>query len=58
MTMQMYEQAAFCYEEAVLMRPQSAPLHVKLGEALYTAGGAERVQVGGDEHTHTHTIWV
>eukprot|EP00244_Chara_vulgaris_P004943 TRINITY_DN19995_c0_g1_i1.p1 TRINITY_DN19995_c0_g1~~TRINITY_DN19995_c0_g1_i1.p1 ORF type:complete len:309 (+),score=50.69 TRINITY_DN19995_c0_g1_i1:559-1485(+) len=40
-SLQMYKQAAFCYEELVLSDPQNPLFHLGYADLLYTIGGVE-----------------
>ncbi len=40
----MHRQAAFCAEELILANPQSPGHHLRLGELLYTLGGADNLR--------------
>ncbi|ONK80223.1 uncharacterized protein A4U43_C01F15280 [Asparagus officinalis] len=43
-SLQMYKQAAFCYEELILCQPLVPPYHLAYAEVLYTMGGLENLQ--------------
>lgn len=43
-SLQMYKQAAFCYEELILCQPLVPPYHLAYAEVLYTLGGLENLQ--------------
>ena len=39
----LYKQALFCFEELILQSPLTPIYHVKLGEVLFTLGGADNI---------------
>ncbi|XP_058106204.1 uncharacterized protein LOC131249429 [Magnolia sinica] len=43
-SLQMYKQAAFCYEELLLCQPTVPLYHLAYAEVLYTLGGLENLQ--------------
>ncbi|XP_020080578.1 ER membrane protein complex subunit 2-like [Ananas comosus] len=43
-SLQMYKQAAFCYEELILAQPTVPLYHLAYAEVLYTMGGLENLQ--------------
>ncbi|XP_010941160.1 uncharacterized protein [Elaeis guineensis] len=43
-SLQMYKQAAFCYEELILSQPTVPLYHLAYAEVLYTMGGLENLQ--------------
>ncbi|WVZ61256.1 hypothetical protein U9M48_011160 [Paspalum notatum var. saurae] len=43
-SLQMYKQAAFCYEELILAQPTIPLYHIAYAEVLYTMGGLENLQ--------------
>ncbi|KAJ3693995.1 hypothetical protein LUZ60_009475 [Juncus effusus] len=43
-SLQMYKQAAFCYEELILAQPMVPLYHLSYAEVLYTIGGLENIQ--------------
>jgi len=43
-SLQMYKQAAFCYEELILAQPTIPLYHLAYAEVLYTLGGLENLQ--------------
>ncbi|KAJ0964328.1 hypothetical protein J5N97_029450 [Dioscorea zingiberensis] len=43
-SLQMYKQAAFCYEELILCQPTDPLYHLAYAEVLYTMGGLENLQ--------------
>ncbi|KAI8555936.1 hypothetical protein RHMOL_Rhmol05G0214500 [Rhododendron molle] len=43
-SLQMYKQAAFCYEELILSQPTNPLYHLAYADVLYTLGGLENVQ--------------
>ncbi|XP_077237417.1 uncharacterized protein LOC143879117 [Tasmannia lanceolata] len=43
-SLQMYKQAAFCYEELILCQPTVPLYHLAYAEVLYTIGGLENLQ--------------
>ncbi|KAI9146227.1 hypothetical protein BKA69DRAFT_1043637 [Paraphysoderma sedebokerense] len=45
LSLNMYQQAAFSVEEAILLLPFNHLLHVKYGEILYTMGGADNIRI-------------
>ncbi|EFJ32913.1 hypothetical protein SELMODRAFT_167610 [Selaginella moellendorffii] len=44
LALQMYKQAAFCYEELILVQPANALFHLGYAEILYTIGGLENLK--------------
>ena len=40
MQVQMYPQAAHCYEELLMHMPHSIPLYVQYADIMYTMGGS------------------
>ncbi|CAI8599740.1 unnamed protein product [Vicia faba] len=44
LSLQMYKQAAFCYEEVILAQPTVPLYHLAYADVLYTLGGLENVQ--------------
>ncbi|KAL7239281.1 hypothetical protein ACSBR2_005229 [Camellia fascicularis] len=43
-SLQMYKQAAFCYEELILSQPTNPVYHLAYADVLYTLGGLENLQ--------------
>lgn len=43
-SLQMYKQAAFCYEELILSQPTNPLYHLVYADVLYTLGGLENLQ--------------
>jgi len=43
-SLQMYKQAAFCYEELILSQPTNPLYHLAYADVLYTLGGLENLQ--------------
>ncbi|PSS24866.1 ER membrane protein complex subunit 2-A like [Actinidia chinensis var. chinensis] len=43
-SLQMYKQAAFCYEELILSQPTNPLCHLAYADVLYTVGGLENLQ--------------
>ncbi|XP_030520768.1 ER membrane protein complex subunit 2 [Rhodamnia argentea] len=43
-SLQMYKQAAFCYEELILSQPTNPLYHIAYADVLYTNGGIENLQ--------------
>ncbi|XP_073123540.1 uncharacterized protein [Henckelia pumila] len=43
-SLQMYKQAAFCYEEVILAQPTVPLYHLAYADVLYTIGGLENLQ--------------
>ncbi|XP_050225608.1 uncharacterized protein LOC126675075 [Mercurialis annua] len=43
-SLQMYKQAAFCYEELILSQPTVPLFHLAYADVLYTLGGLENLQ--------------
>lgn len=35
-----YRQAAFCYEELIMLNPNNSNYHIRYADILYTLGGA------------------
>ncbi|CAD5195671.1 unnamed protein product [Musa acuminata subsp. malaccensis] len=62
MSLQMYKQAAFCYEELILSQPTVPPYHLAYAEAsglllvLYTIGGLENLQTAKKYYASTITL--
>ncbi|KAI4301902.1 hypothetical protein L6164_035138 [Bauhinia variegata] len=52
-TLQMYKQAAFCYEELILSQPTVPLYHLAYADALYTLGGLENLQTAKKYYTST-----
>ncbi|KAI9076587.1 hypothetical protein K1719_024922 [Acacia pycnantha] len=43
-SLQMYKQAAFCYEELIISQPTGPLFHLAYADVLYTLGGLENLQ--------------
>jgi tetratricopeptide (TPR) repeat protein len=43
--MQLYENAAYCYEELILASPNNYHIYVRYAELLYTMGGADNLEL-------------
>ncbi|KAJ8509948.1 hypothetical protein OPV22_000382 [Ensete ventricosum] len=56
MSLQMYKQAAFCYEELILSQPTVPPYHLAYAEVLYTIGGLENLQTAKKYYASTITL--
>lgn len=52
-SLQMYKQAAFCYEELILCQPLVPPYHLAYAEVLYTMGGLENLQTAKKYYAST-----
>ncbi|KAJ8497376.1 hypothetical protein OPV22_007928 [Ensete ventricosum] len=52
-SLQMYKQAAFCYEELILSQPTVPPNHLAYAEVLYTLGGLENLQTAKNYYAST-----
>ncbi|CAL9145887.1 uncharacterized protein LOC135628169 [Musa acuminata AAA Group] len=52
-SLQMYKQAAFCYEELILSQPTVPPYHLAYAEVLYTIGGLENLQTAKKYYAST-----
>ncbi|CAL9071222.1 unnamed protein product [Musa textilis] len=52
-SLQMYKQAAFCYEELILSQPAVPPYHLAYAEVLYTIGGLENLQTAKKYYAST-----
>uniref|UniRef100_A0A2P2JYJ9 ER membrane protein complex subunit 2 n=1 Tax=Rhizophora mucronata TaxID=61149 RepID=A0A2P2JYJ9_RHIMU len=50
---QMYKQAAFCYEELVLFQPTVPLYHLAYADVLYTIGGLENLQTAKRYYSST-----
>ncbi|KAF9618548.1 hypothetical protein IFM89_002243 [Coptis chinensis] len=44
-SLQLYKQAAFCYEELILCQPTVPLYHLAYADVLYTLGGSENLQI-------------
>ncbi|WOL05436.1 ER membrane protein complex subunit 2-A-like [Canna indica] len=55
-SLQMYKQAAFCYEELILSQPTVSPYHLAYAEVLYTMGGLENLQTAKRYYASTITL--
>ncbi|XP_052145511.1 uncharacterized protein LOC127764643 [Oryza glaberrima] len=51
--LQMYKQAAFCYEELILAQPTVPLYHLAYAEVLYTMGGLENLQTARKYYAST-----
>ncbi|XP_077215006.1 uncharacterized protein LOC143849728 [Tasmannia lanceolata] len=52
-SLQMYKQAAFCYEELILCQPTVPLYHLAYAEVLYTMGGLENLQTAKKYYAST-----
>lgn len=52
----MYRQAAFCYEELMMLSPVSAPIHVRYADVLYTLGGAQNLRTARTYYSRAVTL--
>ncbi|PWZ23189.1 ER membrane protein complex subunit 2-A [Zea mays] len=52
-SLQMYKQAAFCYEELILAQPTIPLYHIAYAEVLYTMGGLENLQTAKKYYAST-----
>ncbi|KAE8010055.1 hypothetical protein FH972_006453 [Carpinus fangiana] len=52
-SLQMYKQAAFCYEELILSQPMVPHYHLAYADVLYTLGGLENVQTAKKYYAST-----
>uniref|UniRef100_K4ABA2 ER membrane protein complex subunit 2 n=1 Tax=Setaria italica TaxID=4555 RepID=K4ABA2_SETIT len=52
-SLQMYKQAAFCYEELILAHPTIPLYHIAYAEVLYTMGGLENLQTAKKYYAST-----
>ncbi|TVU33566.1 hypothetical protein EJB05_25391 [Eragrostis curvula] len=52
-SLQMYKQAAFCYEELILAQPTIPLYHLAYAEVLYTMGGLENLQTAKKYYAST-----
>lgn len=52
-SLQMYKQAAFCYEEVILAQPTVPLYHLAYADVLYTLGGLENVQTAKKYYAST-----
>ncbi|KAJ8760680.1 hypothetical protein K2173_017676 [Erythroxylum novogranatense] len=52
-SLQMYKQAAFCYEELVLSQPTVPLYHLAYADVLYTLGGLENLQTARKYYSST-----
>ncbi|KAI4369433.1 hypothetical protein MLD38_017872 [Melastoma candidum] len=55
-TLQMYKQAAFCYEELLLSQPTNALYHLAYADVLYTIGGLENLQSARKYYSSTISL--
>ncbi|KAB5556351.1 hypothetical protein DKX38_007260 [Salix brachista] len=52
-SLQMYKQAAFCYEELILSQPTVPLFHLAYADVLYTLGGLEKLQTARKYYSST-----
>ncbi|KAK7397291.1 hypothetical protein VNO78_18459 [Psophocarpus tetragonolobus] len=52
-SLQMYKQAAFCYEELILSQPTVPLYHLAYADVLYTLGGLENLQIAKKYYAST-----
>ncbi|XP_057976526.1 uncharacterized protein LOC131163791 isoform X2 [Malania oleifera] len=52
-SLQMYKQAAFCYEELILSQPTIPLYHLAYADVLYTIGGLENLQTAKKYYAST-----
>ncbi|KAI3984700.1 hypothetical protein MKX01_039317 [Papaver californicum] len=52
-SLQMYKQAAFCYEELILCQPTVPLYHLAYADVLYTVGGLESLQTAKKYYAST-----
>ncbi|OVA05408.1 Tetratricopeptide repeat-containing domain [Macleaya cordata] len=52
-SLQMYKQAAFCYEELILCQPTVPLYHLAYADVLYTLGGLENLQAAKKYYAST-----
>ncbi|KAM7476910.1 hypothetical protein LguiB_024153 [Lonicera macranthoides] len=52
-SLQMYKQAVFCYEELILSQPMSPIYHLAYADVLYTLGGLENLQTAKKYYAST-----
>ncbi|KAG8649730.1 ER membrane protein complex subunit 2 isoform X1 [Manihot esculenta] len=52
-SLQMYKQAAFCYEELILSQPTVPLYHLAYADVLYTLGGLENLQAAKKYYSST-----
>ncbi|XP_015875358.1 uncharacterized protein LOC107412165 [Ziziphus jujuba] len=52
-SLQMYKQAAFCYEELILSQPTVPLYHLAYADVLYTLGGLENLQMAKKYYAST-----
>ncbi|KAF5454632.1 hypothetical protein F2P56_024282 [Juglans regia] len=52
-SLQMYKQAAFCYEELILSQPMVPQYHLAYADVLYTLGGLENLQTAKKYYAST-----
>ncbi|KAL5768272.1 hypothetical protein ACOSQ2_015055 [Xanthoceras sorbifolium] len=52
-SLQMYKQAAFCYEEVILAQPTVPLYHLAYADVLYTLGGLENIQTAKKYYAST-----
>ncbi|XP_058730630.1 uncharacterized protein LOC131602511 [Vicia villosa] len=53
LSLQMYKQAAFCYEEVILAQPTVPLYHLAYADVLYILGGLENVQTAKKYYAST-----
>ncbi|TYI57635.1 hypothetical protein E1A91_D11G295500v1 [Gossypium mustelinum] len=53
LSLQMYKQAAFCYEELLLSHPTVPLYHLTYADVLYTLGGLENLQTAKKYYAST-----
>lgn len=52
-SLQMYKQAAFCYEELILSQPMIPLYHLAYADVLYTLGGLDNIQTAKKYYAST-----
>jgi tetratricopeptide (TPR) repeat protein len=52
-SLQMYKQAAFCYEELIISQPTVSLYHLAYADVLYTLGGLENLQTAKKYYSST-----
>jgi len=52
-SLQMYKQAVFCYEELILAQPMIPLYHLAYADVLYTLGGSENLQTAKKYYAST-----
>lgn len=53
LSLQMYKQATFCYEELILSQPTVPLYHLAYADVLYTLGGIENIQLAKKYYAST-----